>query len=206
MDVDETDRPQPLVAVHPNASAAFIYLFREITMDQSLSYGQTLRTVGQMLEGLEIESFALKLEGNAFMVSAQKSRQRHERSLRVFWWRLRGKKVESGDMKTPTSGVLELHYTAADIARMDSEARAKRGRTATTPQAHSLSQVLRAVGAFVDQKGGELLTVRKDDQNIEFEYRSELKVKVTQQFTVPTLYDYWVKMYLHRSGRPGPKN
>jgi hypothetical protein len=175
-------------------------------MQGNLSYGQTLRTVGQMLEGLEIESFALKIEGNDFMVSAQKSRQPQEKSLRVSWWRLRGKSAELGDMKTPTSGVLELHYTAADIARMDSEARAKRGRTAGTPQPHALSQVLRAVGAFVDQKGGELLTVRKDDQNIEFEYRSESNVKVTQQFTVPTLYDYWVKMYLQRSGRAGPKH
>ena len=175
-------------------------------MQDNLSYGQTLRTVGQMLEGLEIESFALKIEGNAFRVSAQKLQQPEERSLRVLWWRLRGKTAERGDMKTPMSGVLELHYTAADIARMDSEARAKRGHTVGTPQPHSLSQVLRAVGAFVDQKGGELLAVRKDDQNIEFEYRSELNVKVTQQFTVPALYDYWVKMYLHRSGRAGPNN
>jgi hypothetical protein len=84
---------------------------------------------------------------------------------------------------------------------MDSEAQAKRGPIDGTPEPHSLSQVLRAVGAIVDQKGGDLLAVRKDDQNIEFDYSSASNAKVTQQFTVPGLYDYWVKMYLRRSKR-----
>jgi hypothetical protein len=84
---------------------------------------------------------------------------------------------------------------------MNSEGRAKRGPTAGTPEAHSLSQVLRAVGAFVDQKGGVLETVRKDDQKIEFEYTSVSKTTTTQQFTLATLYDYWVQMYLRRSTR-----
>jgi hypothetical protein len=106
-------------------------------------------------------------------------------------------------MQNPSSGVLELRYTVADIAHMDCEGRAKRGPAAGTLEPHSLSQVLRAVGAFVDQKGGDLLTVRKDNQNIDFEYKSVLKGKVSQQFTVPALYDYWVKMYLRRSGRAG---
>jgi hypothetical protein len=181
-------------------------LLSESHMNENLSYAQILRTVGQMLEGLEIQSFALKIEGNDFTVSAPQARQPQEKHLRVFWRRLGGKKAESQGMGNPSSGVLELHYTAADIARMDSEARAKRGPTAGTPEPHSLSQLLRAVGAFVDQKGGDLLTMRKDDQNIEFEYKSLLNAKVTQQFTVPALYDYWVKMYLRRSDRAGSKN
>lgn len=175
-------------------------------MNENLSYAQILRTVGQMLEALEIQSFALKIEGNDFTVSAQKSPRHEEKCLRVFWRRLRGKRAESRGKQNPSSGVLELNYTTADIARVDSEARAKRGSEAGTPEPHSLSQVLRAVGAFVDQKRGDLLTVRKDNQNIDFEYTSALKTKVAQEFTVPALYDYWVKMYLRRSGRAGSKN
>jgi hypothetical protein len=174
-------------------------------MNESLSYAQTLRTVGQMLEALEIQSFELKIEGNDFTVSAQKSRRPREKSLRVFWRRLRGKGAGSRGTNKPSSGIVELHYTTAEIARIDCVGRAKRGATAGAPEPHSLSQVLRAVGAYVDRKGGQLLTVLKDNQNIDFEYKSGLKTKVSQQFTVPALYDYWVKMYLNRRGRLRPK-
>ena len=173
-------------------------------MNESLNYAQVLRTVGQMLEGLEIQSFVLKIEGEDLTVSASRSRQRQEpareKSLRVFWERLRGTEFRTDK---PSSGVVELHYKAADIDRMDSEGRARRGPTAGTPEPHSLSQVLRAVGAFVDQQGGHLLTVRKENLDIGFEYDSKLKGKVSQQFTVASLYDYWVKMYLNRQDRPG---
>lgn len=169
-------------------------------MNEKLSYAQILRTVGQMLEGLEIQSFVLKMEGNDFTVSTRQSPRHQPRRLRVFWQRLRGKSDKA--RANPSSGVLELHYTAAEIGRMNSEGQARRGPTAGTPEAHSLPQLLRAVGAFVDQKGGRLLTVRKEDQKIDFEYTSVLKAKVAQQFTVATLYNYWVKMYLRRSSRP----
>jgi hypothetical protein len=170
-------------------------------MKENVSYAQILRTVGQMLEGLEIQSFALKIEGDDFTLSTHQMPQRQEKRLRVFWQRLRGKGSGLPGSRKPSSGVLELHYTAADIARMNLEAQAKRGPTAGTPEPHSLSQVLRAVGAIVDQKRGDLLAVRKDNQNIEFNYKSALNAKVTQQFTVPDLYDYWVKMYLRRGKR-----
>ena len=168
-------------------------------MNEKLSYAQILRTVGQMLEGLEIHSFALKIDGGNLTVAAHQSPRGQETCLRVFWQRLRGSRAIRRD--NPSSGVLELHYTAAEIARMNSVGQSKRKPLAGTPEPHSLSQALRAVGAFVDQKSGDLLTIRKDDQNIEFQYTSALKAKVTQQFTVPALYDYWVKMYLRRSSR-----
>jgi hypothetical protein len=67
--------------------------------------------------------------------------------------------------------------------------------------AHTLSQILRAVGAFVDQKQGRLLAVTKEGQEISVEYESALKRRLTEKFTVASLYDFWVKMYLRRSGR-----
>jgi hypothetical protein len=167
-------------------------------MNENLSYDQILRTVGQVLEGLNITSFTLNLEGHDFTVSAQ---QHPGKRLRVLWQRLHGRKTESQGAVSPSSGVLELHYTVEDIARMDSEGRAKRGSTAGTLKPHSLSQLLRAVAYFVDREGGHLLTVHKDHQNINFEYKTDLETKVTQEFTVPALYDLWVKMYLERSDR-----
>jgi hypothetical protein len=81
------------------------------------------------------------------------------------------------------------------------EARSRRKESGGRPEAHTLSQILRAVGAFVDQKQGRLIGVQMAGQDVTIEYESALRQKLTEKFTVATLYDYWVKMYLKRRGR-----
>lgn len=205
VDVYETGRSQSFVR-------SFLEAIRRYSircMNESPNYAQILRTIGQMLEALEIQSFELRIEAGDFMVSSDEPRQRRKSprasSLRVFWQRLCGKKTGSKFSNKPSSGVLELHYTAADITRADSEGRSKREAAVRAPEPHSLSQILRAVGGFVDQQGGQLLTVRKQNQTVDFEYKSRLKTNVCKQYTVAGLYDYWVKMYLKRGDRAGSK-
>jgi hypothetical protein len=173
-------------------------------MSLDFSFSQLLRPVGQMLEPLQIESFSLKVEDHGVAVYAE----RHETpqpapnvSLKVSWQIFRRKKTEPEPDLQPSSGTLEMHYTHEDIARMDSEGQSKRSGAPGSPEAHTLSQILRAVGAFVDQKQGRLLGVRKDGQEISIEYESALKRALTENFTVASLYDYWVKMYLRRRDR-----
>jgi hypothetical protein len=171
-------------------------------MSVELNFSQLLRPVGQMLEPLQIESFSLRVEDGSVHVSAQKHEERrpptHEVSLRVVWQTFRRHKPESVKEAESPSGVLELHYTRDDIARIDAEEQAKRKGTGGTPEAHALSQIFRAVGAYVDQKGGKLLGFSKTNDEITIEYESALKKKLREQFTVASLYDYWVKMYKRR--------
>jgi len=158
-----------------------------------------------MLEPLEIESFSLKVEEQGIAVYAEKHQTPRapapEVSLKVSWQIFRRKKSEALQDPQPSSGTLEMHYTHDDIARMDNEGQSKRTGAPGSPEAHTLSQILRAVGAFVDQKQGRLLGVSKDGQDISIEYESALKRNMTEKFTVPSLYDYWVKMYLRRRQR-----
>ena len=167
------------------------------------SFSQMLRPVGQMLEALQVESLSLKVEEAGVSVHAQKRPERQtaepNMSLRVTWQIFRRKKSEAAPQ--PSSGVLDLHYSHDDIMRMDSQAQAQRKGTGGSPEAHTLSQILRAVGAFVDQKQGRLLGVVIEGQDITIEYESVLKKALTEKFTVPSLYDYWVKMYLRRRER-----
>jgi hypothetical protein len=169
------------------------------------SFSQLLRPVGQMLEALQVESLSLRVEEAGVSVRAQKrpERQTAERnlSLHVTWQIFRRKKSEAAPQPQPSSGVLDLHYSHDDIMRMDSQAQAQRTGTGGSPEAHTLSQILRAVGAFVDQKQGRLLGVSIEGQDITIEYESALKKALTEKFTVPSLYDYWVKMYLRRRER-----
>jgi len=157
-----------------------------------------------MLEPLQIESFSLKVQDRGVSVYANK----HEIpqpapnvSLKVSWQIFSRKKAEPAQEPQPSSGVLEIHYSNEDIARTDTEGQSKRTGAPGSPEAHTLSQILRAVGAFVDQKQGRLLGVIKDGQDISIEYESALKRDMREKFTVASLYDYWVKMYLRRRDR-----
>lgn len=173
-------------------------------MLSNLNFAQLLRPVGQMLEPLQLESFSLKIEEGNVSVQAQKRKEQSQRaaevSLRVTWQLFRRKKSSAPEPQ-PSSGLLELHYTRDDIARMETEAQSRRQAAGGRPEAHALSQVLRAVGAFVDQKQGRLTSVKMTGQDITIEYESALKQNLTEKFTVATLYDYWVKMYLKRRER-----
>src|SRR5439155_26305004 len=96
-----------------------------------------------------------------------------------------------------------LIYAHDDIERMWIWERPKwkAADSGDAPEVNTLSKILRACGAFVDQKEGRMLAVKKEDQNITIDYESAMKRKISEQFTVASLYDYWVKMYLKRRTR-----
>lgn len=175
-------------------------------MAHNPQYAQLLRPIGQMLEGLAVESFILEVEGDDFVVRGQRRevppKTPEVRTFRVIWQLVSRKQADPQPAAGPSSGVLELRYTAEDVARMERAGREKRRASSGTPEAHALSQILRTVGDFVDQKQGRLLTVKKEDQSVTIEYESGLKRQISEELTVSMLYDYWVRMYLKRSGRP----
>ena len=145
-----------------------------------------------------MDSFSLTMEGDTVIVRGRKHRDQAVNNLsqRGFWQLFRSNRHAEVDEWES----VELRYTPEQLSHMDDEGRSKRGNLGS-PDAHSVSQIVRAVGALVDQKQARLLSVRKDEEKIEIEYESSLKGTVTEDFTVATLYEYWVRMYLKRSSR-----
>ena len=145
-----------------------------------------------------MESFSLTMEGDTVVVQGRKHRDQTvgDLSPRGFWQLFRSNRTADVDKWE----MVELRYTPEQLSHMDDEGRSKRGNLGS-PDAHSASQIVRAVGALVDQKQARLMSVRKDEEKVEIEYESPSKGKVTEDFTVATLYEYWVRMYLKRSNR-----
>lgn len=145
-----------------------------------------------------MESFSLTMEGDTVIVRGRKRKNQAVDNLsrRGFWQLLRSNRTAEVDEWES----VELRYTPEQLSHMDDEGRSKRGNLGS-PDAHSPSQIVRAVGALVDQKEARLMSVRKDEEKIQIEYESPLKGRVNEDFTVATLYEYWVKMYLKRSNR-----
>lgn len=175
-------------------------------MAENASYSDLLRPIGQKLEDLQVESFELKMEGAEFVVRGQSKRPKPqpapEKAARGFWRMLRRQSSETTGDQVPSSEAVELRFNKEDIARMESDGRARRQSPIETPEAHMVSQILRTVGAFVDQKGGRFLSVSKNDQAITIEYDISPQGKIVDTFTIATLYDLWVRMYKKR-GRSG---
>jgi hypothetical protein len=145
-----------------------------------------------------MESFSLTMEGETVIVRGRKHRDQAVNNLsqRGFWQLFRSSRAAELDEWES----VELRYTPEQLSHMDDEGRSKRGNFGS-PDAHSASQIVRAVGAFVDQKQARLVSVRKDEEKIEIKYESPVKGTLTEDFTVATLYEYWVRMYLKRSNR-----
>ena len=171
------------------------------------NYAGLLRPVGQILESLQIDDFTLKVSDAGVSVRSEKPEPKRDPappqaiSLRVVWQSLRGKKPETVGEPQPSSGSLEFNYTDEDLGRVDAEAKARRVESGGRPEAHALSQLLRAVGGVVDQKQGRLISVTKDGQDFAIEYQSTLNQNVVDKFTAASLYDFWVRMYLRRRDR-----
>jgi hypothetical protein len=174
-------------------------------MATEFSFSHLLRPIGEALEPLQVESFTLRIENEEILISAQKREERHpppvDSTVHSVWDIFRRKKIEAPPTPRSALRTIEIHYSYDDIALMNTEGASKRIAAGEKPEPHALSQILRAVGAFVDQKQGRLLGVTMEDHEIAIEYESALKQKTTATHSVASLYDYWVKMYLHRRER-----
>jgi hypothetical protein len=176
-------------------------------MPESLSYAALLRLIGQMLETLRIDSFAVTPNGEGFVVRDQtRNRAQLTPRERAFLARLHSVHAPSLDKEDAlrlAAGVFEWHLTGDDLAQFEREGRERRRDDKRTPDSHSVSQILRVIGTILDQKRGQMSHVSKDEQSVILEYIKPDGRRSVEEFSVPMLYDYWVRMYKKRAARNG---
>ena len=169
-----------------------------------LNCSQKLRALGQLLEALNIESFTLRVDDNDFLIRDRFPRRNREikvpESLVSAWNIVRARDSRFEDSFHET-GVLQFRVTPDDAALLEHDGQEQRENSGKVPEIGAPSQILRDVGGIVDHKRGRLLEVTKHNQDIHFEFELPSREIVTERFTVSSLYDYWVTMYLKRSDR-----
>lgn len=164
-------------------------------------YARDFRVIGYDLEAKGIEDFELESEGPNYLVlgrtkMAQPSQNGFVRALRTLWGIL-----QSGGSKPAAAEPSKLVYTPDSISTLRKEVRQKRQGVEAMATTHSMSQVLRAVGAYLDLKEGRLLRVSKQGPWVTLQYEVEEGNRIVEEFTVSTLYDFCVRMYLKRRDR-----
>lgn len=166
------------------------------------NYTQILRLVGQLLDALRIDSFAITLDQDGVLVR-DRTRNRAQVTPRekAFLADLKSHRVGSqgiAQAKRLAEGVLEWRLEWADIERLEKERQSQRQATGQTPEANTLPQILRVIGGIVDQKHGQLLAVSKESDIVRVEFQSASGQQISEDYTLPMLYDRWVRMYKRR--------
>jgi|SRR2546426_2463244 len=141
------------------------------------SYAQILRAIGQDLEAARLRYFDMKAEGEDYLVRSETS-----------------------------AGRLELRYAPKDIGRLERQGRARRSDPSRIPDFSTLSQVLRAIGHYVDRKDGHLIGVSKKAPSLgvrvlSVQYKTAMGRLTKEEFSASNIQALCVRMYKRREER-----
>lgn len=165
-------------------------------------YAMRLRPIGQILESLRIESFEVIPDHNGFIVRDKTpDRAQLTPRERAFLAELDRAGGAQDGASNIAKGLFEWRVTETDVERYEREGRDRRRAGGQVPDSHCASHILRVIGGLVDQKGGRIKRVTKDDQVVALDYELPGGRAVSEHYDRPALYDLWVRLYMRRTGR-----
>jgi len=113
-------------------------------------------------------------------------------------------RLHCGDPTPPHLTLIKVRYTSDDISGLELKGRAKRGGSLTTAKLDSLPEILRALGHYVDSKGGRLVRicngdVALDSSLIMLEYETRHRQVRREDFSITSIYKHTQDMHHERS-------
>jgi hypothetical protein len=151
---------------------------REAMQVPGISYSDMLRVIGQDLEIRGIKAFDIRDEGE-----------------RIF--------VQCGYQDPPAQTPVTLYYTPRDIKELEPQGAEKRGQASKPGDFFTISQTLRTIGGYVDQKKARLIRLSNNDcpgADVVFriEYETREGEHVVDDRSGSAIYDLCVNMYKRR--------
>ena len=171
-----------------------------------VSYAKELRTLGQALERLAVQSIDLKFDSGCYVVRGQVDKTKHS-PVRVFVRNLAFRLWSVPEEIQPrvSNGFLDVRYTPQQLEQLDTLERAKRRNASKMPDPYGLSQKLRGVGFYLDRRDQcSLLGISIHDRWVTIRYGTVWEELLEAKQDVDYFYNYWVKMYLRRTSRDAP--
>jgi hypothetical protein len=163
------------------------------------SYAQSLRVVGQALETLRINAFALENAGDKYIVRDWESSFLKNVADEVWGLGDSGQRAftnkQSGDL---------LVYDSSDAERMEATGRARRV-SKEMEDTYKISSGLRVVGDYLDKKRAVAFNICWSIESVIVKYETAAGAPKETNFTVQNLQDLRVGMYLRRSSRQPTK-
>ena len=178
-----------------------------------MHYEHILRAIGQGLEALSIEAFDLEVANDTFLIqgTVKQKQSAKRRTANLIAFKKAFLDICHISKKPPSSKIparkvaapsrsLCLQFTRNDIDKLERDGQASRSDWNTSPLAHSLPQLLRTVGWYVDQKERWLHKISNNGESVTISYLEPIGAKKIETFTLLQLYDMWVHLYKRRKG------
>ena len=165
------------------------------------AYAQTLRNLGHALEAHHFLAFEIEVKGDTYVVKgsippAEPDKPSFMRSLQNLF-------ATAGAAARTKPREIELRYSVTELASLDARVRRQRSLSPEIPDPHSLSQLLRGIGCYLDKRAHEqLVSVAMKDRWVEIVHRSQDGKSHNTREDIEYFYNFWIKMYMQRSSRP----
>jgi hypothetical protein len=174
-----------------------------------MNYSRILRVVGQRLEPLRPETYEVVCYGNCYLIrcrvkedsQGKKEEEKKARGLAAFLRLWREPENLSIDAR-PSGGTsinVEFLYSLEELDSLDEERKEPRRDPNAMPDPYSLSNTLRAVGAFLDRKPHtRLLFASNRGQEVAILYETKNGVRSFEEYPISALYEFQLKEYIKR--------
>jgi hypothetical protein len=153
-------------------------------MNREFTYDQSLRAIGQALEGYRLVGFSVKSEGDKFVVQGETGKTHGLKA----WLRIR----KPFGQKT---------FSKQDIEQLEHQGRAKRKAPDRLPDFRSMPNVFRAIGAFLEMNEGRLLEVCGQGQTVVILFQNKAGHPQLEERTLSFLSDLSVRLYQQRHNK-----
>jgi hypothetical protein len=163
------------------------------------NYSKALRAIGTALDALEVETktFELTCDGANYIVRLENQKAKKRETKEVVKKKGLLQQIFSSRYSNPSAG--PLVYTPEDIERLDREGQLRRRNAGPNP--HALTQALRAIGFYIDDKGARLLQISRRGELMTVRYETAPGSSSTEEFMLSNLYALFVQMYVKRRDR-----
>ena len=180
-------------------------------MQPTILYEHILRAIGQGLESLSLEAFDLEVAEDIFSIRGISTRKESEKSpvtklkafKKAFLDICSASQKPSGTSAVnirDSSRLVRLQFTQADIDKLERDGQALRSDWECSPLSHSLPQVLRTVGWYVDHRKGQLHKISRTGDTLSVSSTGLLGTQKMETLTFVEIYDMWVHLYKQRKG------
>jgi hypothetical protein len=149
------------------------------------NYARALRCIGQALQEHQIEAFEIRIHAKDFRVLV-------------------------GDPNPPYTGMIELQFGDQQLEIIDRQGLARRGHAAGEVRFDSVSEMLRALGEYIDHKRARLQRIdnisspNPEDPSFTIEYQNRAGDMETEHLTMSFMRDASVRMYKRRTRLASP--
>jgi hypothetical protein len=172
----------------------------------TVNYQNVLRAIGQGLEALEVKSFDLEVSDNHYVVRGECTKpmlsDTPKSNLKKSFLRLVlavSKKRTARAAESPPFHFTGLRFTRTDIELLDRKGQVLQTNFETSaPNPHRLSQILRTVGAYLDQDECRLVKISWRDGFLTLWHINRHGVESKDIMSPVALYDQWVHQYKQR--------